>query len=178
MRRFVLRDRLIMKRCHIPLTAVVIFVLLSGIVESASVSAVTFNYEGVLTQVGGPNGIAVGDVFTGTFSYTQAQVGTPAIGGGTQYALDSFSLTILGQTVSATGANAIIYNDNPSLLSDRFHLTADPSTTGAIVTGSINSAPASELYLALVNLGNLPFINKNLPATLSLADFPDLRRMI
>lgn len=164
-------------KCNLLLISVVVLALFSSIVGQASGSTATFDFGGVLTQVGGPNGLAVDDAFTGTFSYTVEQVGIPVSGGGTQYSLESFSLTILGQTASATGANAIIYNDNPVLLSDRFRLNADPATTGAIVTGAINGAPASQLYLALVGHGNFPFINESLPTALNLEDFPDLRRV-
>jgi hypothetical protein len=159
------------------LTFGIVFVLLFSIVEQASSSIVTFGYGGALTQVGGPNGLAVGDHFTGTFSYTPAQVGAPESGGGTRYAFDTFSLTILGQTASSTGGTILVYNQPPTL-GDRFHLNADPTTTGAIVTGSINGAPASQLYLALVNVdGGSPFLNESLPTSLNLAGFPDLKRV-
>lgn len=41
----------------------VVFILLSSIIEPASGSTVTFEFGGKLTQVGGPNSLAVGDLF-------------------------------------------------------------------------------------------------------------------
>lgn len=153
----------------------VVFMLLSSIIEPASGSTVTFEFGGELTQVGGPNGLAVGDPFTGTFSYTLEQPGTivPA-GSSMKYVFDSYSLTIQGQTVSSTGGDITIFNDS---FGDRFHLNADLTTPAAIVTGSINGAPATQLFLALVNLNGNPFTNMSLPTTLNLEEFPDLKRI-
>ncbi len=148
-------------------------------ITTASASAITFGFEGELIQVGGPNGLSVGDTFTGSFSYTVEQAGTsvPAVTPGqvSHYAFDSYSLTIQGQTVSSTGGDLSIWNNTS--LGDRFHLTADLTTPSALVTGSINGAPATQLFLALAALSGDPFMNMSLPAALNLADFPDLKRV-
>lgn len=145
----------------------------------ASASTVTFGFEGELVQVGGPNGLTIGDQFTGTFAYTSEQIGTSVSAGGTQYVLNAFSLTLLGQTISSSGGNVRVY-DQPSsnaLAGDRLHLNIDPTTTTATVAGSINGAPAAELYLALVNLSGSPFVDESLPSTLNIMNFPDLKRV-
>lgn len=141
----------------------------------ALASTVMFGFEGELVQVGGPNGLTIGDPFTGTFAYTLEQSGTSVSAGGTQYVLDAFSLTLLGQTVSSSGGNVRVYNQ-PSV-GDRLHLNIDPTTTTATVAGSINGAPAAELYLALVNLSGSPFDDESLPSTLNIMNFPDLKRV-
>lgn len=92
-----------------------------------------------------------------------------------KYVFDSYSLIIQGQTVSSKGGDLTIFNHPP--FGDRFHLNADLTTPAAIVTGSINGAPATELFLALVNLNGNPFTNTSLPTALNLADFSDLRRI-
>ena len=92
---------------------------------------------------------------------------------------DAFSLTILGRTVSSSGGNVRVY-DQPSsnaLAGDRLHLNIDPTTTAATVAGSINGAPAAELYLAIVNLSGSPFAGESLPSTLNIMNFPDLKRV-
>lgn len=144
---------------------------------SASASTVTFGFEGELVQVGGPNGLTLGDPFTGTFAYTLEQSGTSISGGGTQYVLDAFSLTLLGQTVSSSGGNVHVYNQPNAPAGDRLHLNIDPTTTTATVAGSINGAPAAQLYLALVNLSGSPFVDESLPSTLNIMNFPDLKRV-
>ncbi len=59
-------------------TLMVLSVLLFSNVEVASGSTVTFEIGGVLTEASGTNGLAVGDPFTGTFSYSLGQTGTDA----------------------------------------------------------------------------------------------------
>ncbi|MCS6286558.1 MAG: hypothetical protein H8K08_14125 [Nitrospira sp.] len=145
----------------------------------ALASTITFGFEGELVQAGGPNGLTLGDPFTGTFAYTLEQSGTSISGGGTQYVLDAFALTLLGQTVSSSGGNVRIYNQPSSnaLAGDRLHLNIDPTTTTATVAGSINGAPVAEFYLALVNLSGSPFVDESLPHTLNIMNFPDLKRV-
>ena len=157
------------------LTFAVAFVLLFSSVEHASGATVTFEIGGALTEVYGPSGLVVGDLFTGTFSYSLGQTGTnvplPGAGELTRYAFDSYSLTIQGQTISATGGDIGIYNI-PGF--DHFKLNG---TSAGIVTGSINGIPASQLFLGLTNLTGNAFTNTSLPTALNLADFPDMRRI-
>jgi hypothetical protein len=146
-------------------------VLLFSSVEQASGSIVTFEVSGVLTEVGGPSGLAVGDPFTGTFSYSLAQTGTNAPGFTdiTRYIFDSYSLTLQGQTISATGGDIGIYNLSGF---DHFKLN---DTSGGIVTGSINGIPVTQMFLGLTNIAGNAFTSTSLPPSLNLADFPDLR---
>lgn len=148
-------------------------ILLFNNVEQASSAIVTFEIEGRLTEVFGPSGLAVGDRFTGTFSYTLDQTGTnvptPGI---TNYVFDSYSLTIQGQTVSAMGGGIQVSN-LPGF--DYFQLNVDPP--GTIVTGSINGFPAGTLFLALNDLTGSAFTDSTLPTTLDLANFTALRRV-
>lgn len=171
------RERCLRSRNSTLLAVVVAFVFSFGIVDRASASVATFGFGGEWAYVGGPSGgVTVGDAFTGTFSYTLGQTGTPLgfLGTGTQYVLDSFSLTTLGQTVSATGGYVNITND--SWPGDRFDLSPRPAA-GGIVKGSINGAPASDFLLSLVALNGAPFMDESLPTALNLAAFPDLKRV-
>src|SRR5512141_2642563 len=121
-------------RVRILLPVAVIIVLGLSTVEPVSGAMVTFELGGVLTEVYGPSGLAVGNRFTGRFSYTLDQTGTnvptPGI---TNYVFDSYSLTIQGQTVSAMGGGIQVGN-LPGF--DYFQLNVDPP--GTVVTGSIN----------------------------------------
>ena len=152
--------------------AIIVVVALST-VERASGATVTFELGGVLTEVYGPNGLAVGDRFTGRFSYSLDQTGTnlptPGI---TNYVFDSYSLTIQGQTVSAMGGGIQVSN-LPGF--DYFQLNVDPP--GTVVTGSINGFPAGNLFLALNDLTGSAFSDSTLPTTLDLANFTALRRV-
>lgn len=152
--------------------AVIVVVALST-VEQASGAPVMFELGGVLTEVYGPSGLAVGDRFTGRFSYSLDQTGTnvptPGI---TNYVFDSYSLTIQGQTVSAMGGGIQVGN-LPGF--DYFQLNVDPP--GTVVTGSINGFPAGLLFLALNDLTGSAFTDSTLPTTLDLANFTALRRV-
>jgi hypothetical protein len=152
-----------------------VFLLASSIGEQASGATITFEIGGTLTEVYGPSGLMVGDPFIGTFSYFLGQTGTnvPIIGSGelTRYVFDSYSLTVQGQTISATGGDIGIYNI-PGF--DHFKLN---DTSAGTVAGTINGIPASQLFLALTSLSGNVFTNTALPTTLNLADFPDLRRI-
>lgn len=152
--------------------AVIVVVALST-VEQASGATVMFELGGVLTEVYGPSGLAVGDRFTGRFSYSLDQTGTnvptPGI---TNYVFDSYSLTIQGQTVSAMGGGIQVGN-LPGF--DYFQLNVDPP--GTVVTGSINGFPAGLLFLALNDLTGSAFTDSTLPTTLDLANFTALRRV-
>ena len=160
-------------RVRILLPLAVIVVLGLSTVEPVSGAMVTFELGGVLTEVYGPSGIAVGDHFTGRFSYTLDQTGTnvptPGI---TNYVFDSYSLTIQGQTVSAMGGGIQVGN-LPDF--DYFQLNVDPP--GTVVTGSINGFPAGTLFLGLNGLTGSAFTDSTLPTTLDLANFSALRRV-
>ena len=155
----------------LPLAVIVVAAL--STVEQASGATVTFELGGVLTEVYGPSGLAVGDRFTGRFSYSLDQTGTnaptPEI---TNYVFDSYSLTIQGQTVSAMGGGIQVGN-LPGF--DYFQLNVDPP--GTVVTGSINGFPAGLLFLALNDLTGSAFTDSTLPTTLDLANFTALRRV-
>ncbi|HEY6639935.1 MAG TPA: VPLPA-CTERM sorting domain-containing protein [Nitrospiraceae bacterium] len=148
-------------------------ILLFNDVEQASSAIVTYGIEGQLTDVFGPSGLAVGDRFTGTFSYSLDQTGTnvptPGI---TNYVFDSYSLTIQCQTVSAMGGGIQVGNLSGF---DYFQLNVDP--LGTVVTGSINGFPAGLLFLALNDLTGSAFTDSTLPTTLDLANFTGLRRV-
>jgi hypothetical protein len=160
--------------------------LLIGIAQGAIAASVTFGFGGRLVQVGGPNGLAVGDGFTGSFSYTLGQTGTDIAlvipGEVTRYALDSYSVTIGGQRATSIGGTISIANDNlpfqnyPNVVWDRVDLDPGPDA-GGIVSGSINGFPASDFQFSLVNLGGQPFSDTSLPGNLALSDFPALRQM-
>jgi hypothetical protein len=155
----------------LPLAVIVVAAL--STVEQASGATVMFELGGVLTEVYGPSGLAVGDRFTGRFSYSLDQTGTnvptPEI---TNYVFDSYSLTIQGQTVSAMGGGIQVGN-LPGF--DYFQLNVDPP--GTVVTGSINGFPAGLLFLALNDLTGSAFTDSTLPTTLDLANFTALRRV-
>jgi len=155
----------------LPLAVIVVAAL--STVEQASGATVMFELGGVLTEVYGPSGLAVGDRFTGRFSYSLDQTGTnvptPEI---TNYVFDSYSLTIQGQTVSAMGGGIQVGN-LPGF--DYFQLNVDPP--GTVVTGSINGFPAGLLFLALNDFTGSAFPDSTLPATLDLANFTALRRV-
>jgi hypothetical protein len=157
----------------LPLAVIVVVVAALSTVEQASGATVTFELGGVLTEVYGPSGLAVGDRFTGRFSYSLDQTGTnvptPEI---TNYVFDSYSLTIQGQTVSAMGGGIQVGN-LPGF--DYFQLNVDPP--GTVVTGSINGFPAGLLFLALNDLTGSAFTDSTLPTTLDLANFTALRRV-
>ena len=142
-------------------------------VAPVSGAMVTFVLGGGLSEVYGPSGLAVGDRFTGRFSYSLDQTGTnvptPGI---TNYVFDSYSLTIQGQTVSAMGGGIQVGN-LPGL--DYFQLNVDPP--GTVVTGSINGFPAGLLFLALNDLTGSAFTDSTLPTTLDLANFTAVRRV-
>lgn len=161
--------------CKVLLAYGMACVLLLGTMEPAAGSIVTFEIDGTLTEVYGPSGLAVGDPFTGTFSYATGQIGTnfPPIGSGeiTRYLFESYTLTIKGQTVSATGGDIGIYNI-PGF--DHFKLN---DTSAGTVTGSINGIPVSQLFLGLTDLTGNVFATTNLPTTLDLADFSGFRRI-
>jgi hypothetical protein len=160
-------------RVRILLPLAVIVVLGLSTVEPVSGAMVTFELGGVLTEVYGPSDLAVGDRFTGRFSYTLDQTGTnvptPGI---TNYVFDSYSLTIQGQTVSAMGGGIQVGN-LPGF--DYFQLNVDPP--GTVVTGSINGFSAGTLFLALNDLTGSAFTDSTLPTTLDLANFSGLRRV-
>lgn len=160
-------------RNNILITLTILSVLLLSSVEQASSSIVTFELGGVLTEVYGPSGLAVGDRFTGRFSYSLDQTGTnvptPGI---TNYVFDSYSLTIQGQTVSAMGGGIQIGN-LPGF--DYFQLNVDPP--GTVVTGSINGFPAGTLFLGMNDLTGNAFTDSTLPTTLDLANFTAVRRV-
>jgi hypothetical protein len=163
-------------KCNLLFTFAVAFVLLFiSSVEQASSSIVTFEIEGALTEVFGPSGLAVGDPFTGTFSYSLGQTGTnvPPTGPAeiTRYVFDTYSLTIQGQTISATGGDIGIYNQSSF---DHFGLN---DAFAGVVTGSINGISVSQLFLGLTDITGTAFTDTSLPPTLTLADFPDLRRI-
>jgi hypothetical protein len=157
-------------------TLTVLSVLLFSNVEHASGSTVTVEIGGVLTEASGANGLAVGDPFTGTFSYSLEQLGTdvPSVQA-TRYVFDSYTLTLQGQTVFSTGGDVTIENNGS--FGDNFTLNVDPTTPAAIVTGSINGAVGFELFLFLRALNGVPFMDTSLPPSLNLADFPDMRRI-
>jgi hypothetical protein len=170
-----------MRKPDFPILAIAALSILS-FANPADSADVTFGFSGNITQTAGPNGVAVGDSFSGTFSYGLGQTGlnVPLVipGDTTRYVLDAFSLTVLGQTVNLTTGQLDISNDvqvSPTILWDRVDLDVDPNTS--VFTGSINGFSATDFLLSLVNIAGAPFSNTALPATLDLADFPDLRRV-
>lgn len=160
-------------RVRILLPLAVIVVMGLSTVGPVSGAMVTFEVGGVLTEVHGPSGLAVGDRFTGRFSYSLDQTGTnvptPGI---TNYVFDSYSLTIQGQTVSAMGGGIQVGN-LPGF--DYFQLNVDPP--GTVVTGSINGFPAGLLFFAMNDLTGSALMDSTLPTTLDLASFAALRRV-
>jgi hypothetical protein len=149
--------------------------LLIGVGQDAIATSVTFGFEGRLTQVGGPNGLALGDGFAGSFSYTLQQTGTnvPLIipGEMTRYALGSFSVTVGGQRATSTGGRISIANDNlpfqnaPGVVWDGMELDPGPDA-GGIVFGSINGFPVSDFLFSfwLILMGS-PFRIRHCPET-------------
>ena len=140
-----------------------------------------FHFEGRLVQVSSSNGLAVGDNFSGSFSYLLDQVGEPieliVPGERSRYALGSYSVTLGGETIASTGgiidiSNDIVpYGNLPSVVWDRLDLDPGPDA-GAVVSGSLNGCPASDLLFSLVNTSGQPFSDTSLPADLVLRDFP------
>jgi len=155
--------------------------VLIGVGQDAIAADVTFGFEGRLVQVAGPNGLAVGDGFTGSFSYTLEQTGAnvPLIipGQMTRYALGSYSVTVGGQRATSTGGTISIANDNlpypnaPYVVWDSMELHPGPYA-GGVVIGSINGVPVSDFLFFLVNTEGQPFSDTSLPGNLALSDFP------
>jgi len=148
-------------------------VLLLGTMEPAAGSIVTFEIGGTLTEVSGPSGLVVGDLFSGMFSYSTGQIGMNVPGSGdiTRYLFESYTLTVKGQTVTATGGDIGVYNI-PGF--DHFKLN---DTSAGVVTGSMNGIQVSQLSLALTDLTGNVFTTTSLPTTLDLENFADLRRI-
>ena len=156
------------------------------IAQDAVGTTVTFGFGGTLSQVSAPNGLTVGDGFTGSFSYTLEQSGTviPLIIAGqrTRYALDGYQVSVGGQTVTSTGGLCDISNDtvpwptSPNIIQDI--LSLDPGAdAGGSVSGSVNGFPVLDLGFRLISVNGQPFSDTSLPTDLALNDFPGSHQM-
>lgn len=160
------------------MTALLVFLTCSATNLLAAV--VTFDFGGSLFQVGGPSGLAAGDPFTGSFSYRLEQQGVnvPLVVAGqeTRYVLDQYTLTIRNQTVSASGGQLDISNDQlpwpstPNILWDTVELGFGVHA-GTPLSCSLNNIPITDLSFRLVNTAGQPFSDTSLPTTLPLSYF-------
>jgi hypothetical protein len=141
-----------------------------------------FSFSGVTTFTisAGSNTIPAGSSFTGVLSYETPQSGmVTSFAGGTQsvFSFNSLTLTISGQTVSASAGQLGLYNDvNPSTgvpVGDSLYtfVPGIPGNGPGPSSGSIDGLIPNYIYLGLVDTSGAVFTSSDLPQTLTLSKF-------
>ena len=140
------------------------------------------NYAGSTTIAisAGGSTIPAGSDFTGVLSYETPQSGViTSFAGGTQsvFSFNSLTLTIGGQTVSASAGQLGLYNDvNPSSgvpVGDSLYtfVPGIPGNGPGPSSGSIDGLVPNYIYLGLVDASGAVFTSSALPQTLTLSQF-------
>ena len=145
-------------------------------------SLINYNFSGKIVNpiTVGPNTVAAGTPFTGSFSYSAPQTGNiSSFYSGTQsvFAFTSLSLTINGQTVTESPGNLGLYNNvtppHGVPVGDSLYtfVPGIPNNSPNASTGSINGITPNYIYLGFVDGRGNAFGSSSLPTNLNLSAF-------